>query len=54
MAVILNDQIITSPTLQGALSDKGQITGRFSQREVNQLASDLESGFLELYASNSL
>lgn len=46
MAVILNDQIITSPNLQGALNDKGQITGRFSQREVNQLASDLKAGSL--------
>ncbi len=46
MAVILNDQIITSPTLQGALKDKGQITGGFSQREVNQLASDLKAGSL--------
>lgn len=46
MAVVLNDRIITSPTLNGALRDRAQITGRFSQREVNQLAADLKAGSL--------
>ncbi len=46
MAVILNDHIISSPTLQAALRDRARITGRFSQREVNQLAADLKAGSL--------
>ncbi len=46
MAVILNDRIISSPTLQAALSAQARITGRFTQREVNQLAADLKAGSL--------
>lgn len=46
MAVILNGSIITSPTLNAALRDGGMISGRFSQREVNQLAADLKAGSL--------
>ena len=46
MAVILNGTIITAPTLNAALRDGGTISGRFSQREVNQLAADLKAGSL--------
>lgn len=46
MAVILNDRIISSPTLNDALKDGGSISGRFSQREINQLAADLKAGSL--------
>lgn len=46
MAVILNGSIITSPTLNAALRDGGRISGRFSQREVSQLAADLKAGSL--------
>lgn len=46
MAVILNGRIITMPALKAALKEHGTITGRFSQREVNQLASDLKAGSL--------
>lgn len=46
MAVILNGSIITSPTLNASLRDGGTISGRFSQREVNQLAADLKAGSL--------
>ncbi|MBA3239102.1 MAG: protein translocase subunit SecD [Parachlamydiaceae bacterium] len=46
MAVILNGTIITMPGLSSALKDGGTITGRFSQREVNQLAADLKAGSL--------
>lgn len=46
MAVILNDQIITNPSLHAALRDGATISGRFSQREVNQLAADLKAGSL--------
>ena len=46
MAVILNGSIITSPVLNSALRDGGRISGRFSQREANQLAADLKAGSL--------
>lgn len=46
MGVILNDQLITWPNLGGALSKAGTITGRFSQREITQLAADLKAGSL--------
>lgn len=46
MAVILNGSVITSPSLNAALRDGGMISGRFSQREVNQLVADLKAGSL--------
>ena len=46
MAVILNGSVITSPALTTALRDGGRISGRFSQREANQLAADLKAGSL--------
>lgn len=46
MAVILNGKIISHPHLEAALRDSGVITGRFSQREINQLAADLKAGSL--------
>lgn len=46
MAVILNGSIINSPSLSAALRDGGTISGRFSQREVNELVTDLSAGSL--------
>ena len=46
MAVVLNDSVISAPTLSSALRDSAMISGNFSQREVNQLASDLKAGSL--------
>lgn len=46
MAVVLNGKIISSPTLRSALSDGATISGRFTQREINQLAADLKAGSL--------
>lgn len=46
MAVILNGSVITHPTLNAALRDGGTISGRFTQREVTQLAADLKAGSL--------
>lgn len=46
MAVILNGQIISKPALKAALRDGATISGRFSQREINQLAADLKAGSL--------
>ena len=46
MAVILNGSIVSSPALHAALKDSAMITGSFSQREINQLESDLKAGSL--------
>ncbi len=46
MAVILNGSVITAPKLSGALKDSARISGRFSQREINELAADLKAGSL--------
>ena len=39
-------QASLQPYLNAALRDGGTISGRFSQREVNQLAADLKAGSL--------
>jgi len=46
MAVLHNDIVISSPTLNGVLSDSATIKGGFSQREASQLAADLRAGSL--------
>lgn len=46
MATILNDSVVTCPTLNDALRDSAAISGAFSPREVSQLASDLKAGSL--------
>ncbi len=46
MAVVLNGEIVSAPSLSGSLKDNGSITGRFSQREINKLAADLKAGSL--------
>ncbi|MBS0654285.1 MAG: protein translocase subunit SecD [Verrucomicrobia bacterium] len=46
MAVILNDDIISAPSLNASLRDQAMITGNFTQREVSKLATDLKAGSL--------
>ncbi len=46
MAVILNGQVISSPTLNASLRDHAMISGNFTQREVSKLATDLKAGSL--------
>lgn len=46
MAVVLNGTIITQPALRASLREGGSISGRFSQREITQLAADLKAGSL--------
>ena len=46
MAVILNGSIINAPSLSSSLKDSAMITGNFSQREVQKLASNLQAGSL--------
>jgi SecD/SecF fusion protein len=46
MAIILNNEVISNPVLSAALRDGGQISGNFTQRQINTLASDLKAGSL--------
>lgn len=46
MAVLLNESIISSPTLDSPLQSSAMITGSFSQREVQKLSADLKAGSL--------
>ncbi|MEN9344360.1 MAG: hypothetical protein RLZZ453_1147 [Chlamydiota bacterium] len=46
MAVVLNESIISSPTLDSALKDSAMISGSFTQREISQLEADLKAGSL--------
>jgi SecD/SecF fusion protein len=46
MAVLLNDAVISSPTLDAGLQTSAMISGNFTQREVNRLAADLKAGSL--------
>lgn len=46
MAVVLNDSVISAPTLDSALRDSAMISGTFSQEEVRKLTSDLKAGSL--------
>ncbi len=46
MAVILNGHVVTKPNLEAPLREGGLITGRFTQREISQLAADLKAGSL--------
>ncbi len=46
MAVILNGEVISDPSLSTPLRDGGMISGSFSQSEVHRLATDLRAGSL--------
>ncbi|MGE3953657.1 MAG: protein translocase subunit SecD [Parachlamydiales bacterium] len=46
MAAVLNGEIVSAPTLKDSLRDNGNITGHFSQRQINQLVADLKAGSL--------
>ena len=47
MAVLLDDQIYTAPTLQSAISKSGQITGDFSKEERDYVIRVLGAGSLQ-------
>jgi preprotein translocase subunit SecD len=46
MAIILDEQVKSAPTIQGQISDQGQITGRFTKNSAEDLALTLKSGAL--------
>ncbi len=46
MAILLDGEIYSAPTIQATISSRGIITGRFSQVELDDLISTLNSGSL--------
>lgn len=46
MAVVLDERVESAPTIQGVLSFDNQITGTFTNQEVNDMALMLRSGAL--------
>lgn len=48
LAVLLNGEIQTAPTIRTRISDRGQITGNFKREEIDQLISVLNAGALEV------
>lgn len=48
LAMVLNDEVVSAPEIQSALTGTSQISGRFSDREVNDLVTVLRSGSLRI------
>jgi SecD/SecF fusion protein len=46
MAVVLDGRVITTPTLQARISDRGQITGNFSNEETDYMIRTMDAGSL--------
>lgn len=46
LAMFLDKKFISAPTIQGAISDNGQITGSFTQDQTAEIANDLNAGAL--------
>jgi len=46
LAIVLNNEVKSAPTIQSQISDNGQITGSFTQRQAEDLALVLRSGAL--------
>ncbi len=46
MAILLDDEVYSAPTIQSAISERGQITGRFTRAEVTDLVQTLRAGAL--------
>jgi len=48
LAMVLNDEVVSAPEIKGALRGTSQISGRFTDREVNDLVTVLRSGSLRI------
>ena len=46
LAIILDNVLISAPTIQSEIRDRGQITGHFTASEAQELANDLNAGAL--------
>lgn len=48
MAIVLDGEVLSAPTIQAQLSDGGIITGRFDEETATRLALQLQSGALPI------
>lgn len=48
MAIVLDGEVLSAPTIQAQLSDGGVISGQFTEDEANTLALQLRSGALPI------
>ena len=48
LAVVLDDEIRSAPTINGQITTNGTITGRFTTREVDELVDVFNAGALEV------
>jgi SecD/SecF fusion protein len=46
MAILLDDQVYSAPTIKSAISESGQITGKFTPAETQELAKVMKAGSL--------
>jgi preprotein translocase subunit SecD len=46
LAIVLDKKVLSTPTIQAAINDQGQISGRFDQQSASQLAQQLRYGSL--------
>jgi len=47
MAIVLDDRVFSAPKIEGRISDRGQITGSFTDRDIDYLLKVLNSGSLQ-------
>lgn len=48
LAILLNDELYSAPTIDNVISDSGEIRGNFTQEEVDELVSVLNAGALQV------
>lgn len=48
LGIVLNDRLHSAPSISGVIRDQGEITGSFTQAEVNELKRNLDSGKLDV------
>lgn len=51
LAIVLDGEVVSSPTIQARLTDGGEITGNFTLEQARQLAVQLQSGALPVSLS---
>jgi protein-export membrane protein SecD len=51
LAIVLDGEVISAPTIQARLTDGGEITGNFTLEQARQLAVQLQSGALPVSLS---
>jgi preprotein translocase subunit SecD len=46
LGIFLDKRFISAPTIQGVITDSGEITGNFTQADVSRIANELNAGAL--------